>query len=258
MWSWQKQARAKVKPSEVCDFLEWDSNFFGFRIGRVRSTVLNPELAKEVDAWATENQIDGLYFLAESNNSQSVVVAEDFHYRLQDVRLIFEYPLSKPYAAPDLGEGVQLRFATSEDVEALKPLTQNAFSMSRFYNDPHFSPESRERLYEVWLTRSIKEDFADRVIIATQENEALAYITCQLNRQSKIGSIGLLGVAEAARGKQLGQHLVYKAYDYFRQEGMETVTVVTQMRNISAQRLYQACGFRTLEVHLWYHKWYSK
>jgi hypothetical protein len=35
------------------------------------------------------------------------------------------------------------------------------------------------------------------------------------------------------------------------------VLVVTQGRNYAAQRLYQRNQFRTCEVQLWYHKWYS-
>jgi dTDP-4-amino-4,6-dideoxy-D-galactose acyltransferase len=246
-----------MMPKAVCDFLEWDTKFFGFRIGRVRGALLSTELAKEIDVWAAENLIDCLYFLAAANDSQTVEVAEDFGYRLQDVRLEFEYLLSKPYNRASLVEGYQLRSAVPADVNKLKQLTSNAFNMTRFYNDPHFSPERRDLLYQTWVARSIEEDFADRVLIVTQENQVLAYISCELDRTNATGSIGLLGVAEAARGKQLGHQLVYSALDYFREEGMQRVSVVTQARNIAAQRLYQACGFRTAEVHLWYHKWYT-
>jgi hypothetical protein len=31
--------------------------------------------------------------------------------------------------------------------------------------------------------------------------------------------------------------------------------VVTQARNVPAQRLYQKCGFITRSVELWFHRW---
>lgn len=235
------------------NFLEWDSNFFGCRIGRVHGEVLNRENATAIDNWAQQEKIDCLYFLADENESESIQIAEDFNYRLQDIRLEFDYPLSKQFSIPALADGYEIRPALPSDTESLIPLTQNSFVVSRFYNDPHFR-EKAESFYEIWLRRSIEKSFADEVFIITKDSEASAFISCKLSQNS--GSIGLVGVAEAARGKQLGNYLVLTALDYFRKAGMEQATVVTQGRNIAAQRLYQACGFRTAQMRLWYHKWF--
>jgi ribosomal protein S18 acetylase RimI-like enzyme len=37
--------------------------------------------------------------------------------------------------------------------------------------------------------------------------------------------------------------------------GVQRVSVVTQGRNVAAQKLYQSCGFTTCSVQLWYHWW---
>jgi ribosomal protein S18 acetylase RimI-like enzyme len=42
---------------------------------------------------------------------------------------------------------------------------------------------------------------------------------------------------------------------WFSEEGVEVVSVVTQARNVRAQRLYQRYGFTTRSVKLWFHRW---
>jgi GNAT superfamily N-acetyltransferase len=65
----------------------------------------------------------------------------------------------------------------------------------------------------------------------------------------------LMAVAEKAHGQGFGHDLVKASLWWFANQGATRVRVATQGRNIAAQRLYQACGFRTCAVHLWYHWW---
>lgn len=242
----------------LCTLLDWDTNFFGQRIARLNTNYLKPEKIEEIDNWCVENKIDCLYFLAVSDDSLTVRLAEENAYRLQDVRMGFELELSKiKIEHPNLAPDFEFKIATSDDTDALIPFAQNAFIHSRFYNDPHFSNEQCDHLYEIWLRRSIEDAFADAVLMLTYQEQAATFISCSLDKQTVIGTIGLIGVAENMRGRQLGVSMVQSALNYFQQEGMQFAEVVTQARNIAAQRLYQKCGFRTKQTSLWYHKWFD-
>ena len=39
--------------------------------------------------------------------------------------------------------------------------------------------------------------------------------------------------------------------------GIDRVQVVTQGRNVRAQRVYQRCGFVSAQLQLWYHRWFT-
>jgi ribosomal protein S18 acetylase RimI-like enzyme len=54
----------------------------------------------------------------------------------------------------------------------------------------------------------------------------------------------------------LGRQLIDSSLEYFRQNGVERATVVTQGRNVDSHRLYERCGFLTQSVQLWYHCWF--
>ena len=83
----------------------------------------------------------------------------------------------------------------------------------------------------------------------------MGYISChQLN--AKVGSIGLVGVKSNARGMGIGQQLIDRSLEWFSGNGAHSVEVVTQGRNIRAQRFYQRSGFISNSVMCWYHKWF--
>jgi GNAT superfamily N-acetyltransferase len=93
------------------------------------------------------------------------------------------------------------------------------------------------------------------VLVAEADGEPAAYLTCHLNDQGS--QIGLVGVAENHRGKGLATKLVQAFLSWSREQGAQRAIVVTQGRNLQAQRLYQRNGFVTSLLHLWYHRWFT-
>jgi ribosomal protein S18 acetylase RimI-like enzyme len=92
------------------------------------------------------------------------------------------------------------------------------------------------------------------VLVALDTGKPVGYISCHLKGQ--IGQIGLLGVSANAQGKGYGSQLIEAAFCWFAEHGAGEVSVVTQGRNVGAQRVYQKYGFLTKSVHLWYHRWF--
>ncbi|PYL79693.1 MAG: hypothetical protein DMF21_11780 [Verrucomicrobia bacterium] len=98
---------------------------------------------------------------------------------------------------------------------------------------------------------------ADKVLTVERGSSGpLGYITCNLSKDSNTGRIGLVGVASEFRGKGVGKTLICGALQWFCSVGAQKIAVVTQMRNVAAQRLYQRAGFRTESVRVWYHRWF--
>ena len=52
----------------------------------------------------------------------------------------------------------------------------------------------------------------------------------------------------------VGKVLISKVFSYLIARGYKKVTVVTQGRNLYAQRFYQKIGFISKNTELWYHK----
>ncbi len=230
--------------TEPCEVLAWDSSFFGFSIARVTSDRLTAERMREIDSWCAANRVRCLYFLSRPDDPLTTRLAEDHGFHLVDVRLT----LRRSGASSPAGT---VRPARPEDIPMLQSIAAESYQDSRFYYDPNFPRPLCASLYETWIRLSC-EGFADAVLLAESEGAAAGYISCHL-REAKIG---LLGVGGRARGAGVGATLVEQAVAWFHARGVREVFVVTQGRNVAAQRLYQRCGFLTHSLQLWYHKWY--
>jgi dTDP-4-amino-4,6-dideoxy-D-galactose acyltransferase len=246
-----------VDAANLCEYLPWDSEFFGLRIGRVNANRLTPATAAAISEWCETNSIDCLYFLADSADPESVRLAEHHGFRLVDIRVTFEKQLGREVVEEKGGAAVEgmIRPSRPEDIPALRAIAGVSHHDTRFYFDPNFPPARRDALYETWIEKSCN-GYADAVLVAEFDNTAVGYITCKLlGEGGGEGQIGLVGVAPEHQGKGLGSSLVEASLRWFAEHGIERVTVVTQGRNTAAQRLYQRCGFVTQSVQLWYHLW---
>jgi GNAT superfamily N-acetyltransferase len=249
-----------IPNNSTCEFLSWDSEFFGFPIGRICGDSLDDKLLKEADKWSNANKIRCLYCLLRPDNPAALQAAEKHSFNLVDIRVTFTrtFDVSLPTAYPRLVPNGQIRPVEPSDIPQLQVLARTAHSDTRFFNDPHFSYGMAEELYETWIALE-SQGRAQKVLVAISEKGApIGYISCHVDSAKRVGRIELVGVAAESRGKGVGKSLVLAALDWLSQQGLVRSTVVTQGRNIMAQRLYQRCGFVTENLQLWYHKWYPE
>lgn len=231
-----------------CEVLEWDSEFFGFRIARLRGTPSSKEEMAHVLDWCVAEGIRCLYYLAPSDNAEVVRIAEEHQFAFVDIRLTLERRGGMPTASSPT-----VRLATREDVASLAAIAKSAHTDSRFYYDQEFPRGRCGELYELWIEKSC-EGFAGCVLVAEHDGKVAGYTTC--NHEGETGRIGLIAVADWIRGAGLGRQLVGSSLEFFQRRGAKRIQVVTQGRNIPAQRLYQRCGFLTRSLELWYHRWF--
>jgi ribosomal protein S18 acetylase RimI-like enzyme len=231
--------------------LNWDAEFFGVRIAQVEGDRLTDATADQVLQWSRDQQIACLYFLCASDDDESVRIAERNQFHMVDIRMELSWRVKK------VGNGSvnNTRPFQRPDLPTLQEIAASSYELSRFYFDRRFDRAQSSALYREWITKSC-DGYADAVFVAPHWDSVGGFITCHLDSPER-GRIGLVGVSEDARGAGVGRALIETAQSYFFDKGASEVFVVTQGRNIAAQRLYQAAGFRTHSMRLWYHIWLS-
>lgn len=242
------------EPSEsICLYLEWDSSFFGSRIARLQRRRLDAATLNEALVWCRDNRIDCLYFLADADHAATVRLAESDGFQLTDVRVTLERAVGEADAlAPSSDE---IRLAREPDLTALRAIARTAHHDSRFYFDEHFDRGKCDLLYETWVENSF-HGFAQAVLVAEVEGRAAGYLTCHLKGTES--QIGLVGITAENQGRGLGSRLIRHFLSWSREQGATRALVVTQGRNLAAQRLYQRNGFISSSLQLCYHLWFRR
>ncbi len=163
------------------------------------------------------------------------------------------------FVVPD--KEFEVRISQPEDIEQIKAIARSSYVYDRFHFDPRIPKAVADELHAVWLENSCLGKAADAVFVATENCRILGFVTCKIDHQTTeylgltIGTIILVATATEARGQGVAKAITYRALDWFRDQGVEIVEVGTQLRNISASRLYEACGFRLVTSSLSLRKW---
>lgn len=236
-----------------CQFLTWDTEFFGCRVARLNVNRLNRGTLDHVLTWCDSHRIDCLYFLADAADECTVRLAEECQFRFVDIRLAMDKQLD---GLLSVGAQGIVRSWRPDDIPGLRAIARVSHGDSRFYHDTSFPASLCDALYETWIEESCR-GYADAVLVADLDGEPAGYVTCHCRSRAE-GQIGLLAVSAARRGHGVGEQLLNESLRWFAAQGLQHVTVVTQGRNCSAQRFYQRQGFLTRSLQLWFHRWFSQ
>jgi len=240
--------------AEDCTLLLWDSRFWGFPVGRLHSDKLTKEVAENAVRWCVDHKVRCLYFAAAGTCGETLKLAADHGFRFVDVRIDME---TAPRAAPPkAATDFIFREAGAADVAAMESLARSAHEDTRFFKDTSFDVEKAADLYALWIARDFRDHTVFAAVSALQPERVLGYLSAS-DIDTKTGRIGLVAVSAEVRGRGVGRHLVDYALAWYRSRGLERVRVATQGTNVSALRLYEGCGFKVMDVKLWFHRWFK-
>lgn len=138
----------------------------------------------------------------------------DFHYQ----------HITKPEQLDDLGE-LSARF---ED-------HQFSYSLSDIAN----------------FKRQLTEPHALQMIVTDAEGKVVGFVAAAETIFPNSLFISELLVSQAAQGQGIGSALVQRCIDFALAEGLEGVYTETEAWNVPAQKLYEKCGFTTVDNPDW-------
>ncbi len=245
--------RELAQTLSVVERLEWDSNFFGMEIATLHPRRLTERILLFAEKACRAVSIQCLYFLADGSHEPTRVLAEQHGFRAVDDRLTYLRTTEDlPQAAPP--PGVEIRTGLAADGAQLAQIAGTSYGASRYFHDGRFPKERCEQFYRDWIQKSLEGRFDDEVLVAVCEGQVAGYISCRANT-ANLGSIGLVGLDADFRARGIGSSLVQASLTWFEERDIPRIEVVTQGRNVAAQKLYESCGFVLHRVEKWYHNW---
>ncbi len=245
-----------IEVANLVTKLEWDSAFFGFPIAYITSKYLTPCIAHRVNQFLDQNRIRLVEYLCNCHDDVSVRIAEENGFHFTDIRFSL-FRKTKDIEDVTLPPGIRFGKAQPEHINRLREIGAGLYLESRYYFDGNFAEAKIDEFYRSWIEKGVRGQFDDCCYCLFDESGPIGFCTMRYpgNRTAKIG---VFGIAREAQGHGIGRMLLSKALAAAREQGAESISVVTQGRNYPAQKLYQAVGFRTHGNELWYHKWLNQ
>lgn len=231
--------------------LKWDSDFFGRKTASLRCGAATSErlLGEELQR-AREEGFELVYLILEEDLRQKQQLDLGCEHRLVDVKYTFGCEvMNHPLLAIDT-EAVK---PYNREGERLYELAFQAGEHSRYRLDPKFRKGEFERFYRTWVENSLRGQMADSLFVVGEPAAPLGFVT--LKRHDKEASIGLIAIAEGARGTGWGRQLVARCLKEANGWGCRHLTVATQQENKQACGFYRHCGMELEEQCTIYHCW---
>lgn len=96
------------------------------------------------------------------------------------------------------------------------------------------------------------EAYAEGILVAEIDGQAVGYVTSRIDRESQIGWIPNLAVLPEYQGKGIGKQLMRAVLDRLRAEGMEVAKIETLMQNPVGTTFYPKMGFEEVAQQIHY------
>lgn len=235
--------------------LDWDSEFFGFGVGRLIGSIVSTTALAHALQDAAERGLRLVYGQCGHAEVASHQLCLELGGRFVDAKRTYSLSL----ADAQLTSTVPALRADDSPCSRrqLRSLAWQSAEFSRYRVDPDMPRGSWQRMYSAWIQNSLNGKLADAVLVEREaENEGgriVGMIT--VSHCGEVGTIGLLGVDERWRGRGIGRRLLQAAASQCRTSGCTQLVVVTQGDNAPACRAYESAGYSLADEQHIFHFW---
>ncbi len=242
--------------------LDWESGHFQLEAAQLIQADLDEAALADALGHAKKDRVRLVVWPAAAGREISALLLREFGGTLVDRKVTFGRLLTtvaeaEPRSAAEIHVVPYAGHGVSDELYELA-LASGVYS--RFKVDVRFAPEKFAAMYRIWIERSVSGELADAVLVAHQPTHAnggepslAGMVTVSL--ADRVGSIGLIAVAPAARGLGVGSGLIEAAHRWMQAAGASEARVVTQGANLPACRLYERTGYRVVREQHYYHFW---
>lgn len=260
----------------------FDSNFFGFEIGRIE-----PLVVAQTETWtelerrhlqsyltalmqeATRHGFKQLSAYCEPSDFQLLQALSLCGFITMDTTMRYELNLGEWAQKKRKDDACRqsnyktgsftasgIRELRESDIDALAAVTAQCFldrtrNINRFNSDPQFLETGKlPALYHTWFKNLAQGELADQVFVSQDsQGRPLGFLSVQLpsHRPSTLasgqcGAIPMMAVAPEHQGQGIYASLVKHAFDWFISQGIETVELWTHISNTPNHKVWLKAG----------------
>ena len=232
--------------SELVEPLDWDSEFFGFPIGKVSLDGATEDTLRAVDDEARALGLACLYGSLDPAEETTAYLAQAAGHRLVEVAILFSRRPG-PFEAPPTD--ARVRRGTVDDLAALEPAMRTMATFSRYATDPRFGDEAAARMHGAWMARAARDTEDRRLFLAEDDSGITGVSTCVA--AGGVHRVDTTGVTKPGTGAADALMAALFAWA----ENGATEAGPCAARNVPVLRYVERCGFRASQTRYLFHRW---
>lgn len=226
--------------------LEWDSAFFGLRIGRVDVIEPGDMITLAFRQKELREQFDLLYVF---DQNQFGFSARDS--ALVDEKVIFGKFCEEKEIFSDV-----MTYEQPVPNDSLYQLALVSGEFSRFRLDKRLPEGSYEKLYRKWIENACPSEGTNKqIFVYVSEGIAQGMIT--VDYKGDHAQIGLVAVHPEYQHQGIGSKIMSSLEGNLYKKGVMTIEVATQKANADACSWYAKNGYIVQSVTPVYHWWFK-
>lgn len=230
------------------EHLPWDSEFFGFSVGRVDLDGGNRKDVTDALDDARASGVVCLYGSLDPIDLEMAYVVQELGFRFVECTIDLEHPTSVPTTVRPSRSVA--REGTMDDVARLDEELTLIAPWSRFASDPRFGLSAARRMQQAWVERAARGD-GGRMLVVSEDESGITGFSGNLIVPGQEPRIDL--VATTKPGSGASQALITFSFDLFgpgRSWGGPLMA-----RNMASLRFCENIGFRVHTPRYQYHCW---
>lgn len=233
-------------------FLEWDSNFFQRKIGKLElNSVEEIHILPEFMNIKKKEGYELVYvFISEASFELPNEFLNKYNAKLVDTKCIYEKKVSRQLYNNDKAI---LIWKLGMSFEVLYDLAVQSGEYSRFRLDDNIGEYNFIKLYHTWVDNSLNKKIADDILIYQEDNRILGFVTLRYSLNK--ATIGLIAVDKTARHRHIGTSLFEYTEYYLTEKNINSLDVATQKANSIACAFYEKHKLALIKKTHIYHFW---
>ncbi len=232
--------------------LTWDSDFFGFNVGRIFIYEKDDFDPREFKKMAFDNNYDLVYVFKFGNFLKDKEISEA-NLELVDIMLTLSKKLNK-----DDFRNITYDYRNQLSEQELKEcyyIAEETSVVSRFFNESFIKSRKTRELYRKWIDNALNGSFSDGLFIEKIENKIVGIHLIKKDEINKTGFFTLTGVNPKFKRMGLGKKLWMQSFGYFSaNDKIELIKSPFSFQNRESFNFHLKMGFSKIqEVKYIYH-----
>ena len=222
--------------------LDWDSDFFKIRIGRV---LLNNETNLEPISFLKEAKLNfDLVYVFSYQKMLSFETVFLSNLDLVDVMITMSMPFDKKLHTEKKYNFKN--YLTQEEIIQCHNIAEQTSTVSRFYDEILIGPEKTKMLYRKWIDNGVNNSLSDGIFLFKEANSIVGIHLIKVDE--KVGLFTLTGVNSSNKRAGVGRNLWNQAFGFFSNEtNIDLIKSPFSFKNTDSFNFHLKMGFNKIE-----------